>query len=280
MTLEKHGPGPTVAPSARPAAHVPPASGDALDRIVRLAPPWTVFALVASALLVVGMVVWAVTGTVSSSVTTPGFLDDVGATTVRASTAGQVDRVPVALGESVAQGQVVVVFRDGTTLTAPLAGQVVAVSVSPGSTVVSGQSVVIVADLAVDPFVVTKLAPSYISTVRVGMPVRMELEGVPATRYGYLLGTLSEISNDPFTNDRIATRLGVEPEVVAAALGDKPGLLAVVRLQPDRSTPTGFAWTVGQGPSIVAQQGLPITVHTVLKESTPLGMVFPQFARP
>ncbi len=277
MTLQKRGPAPTGA--VTPAGAPPAASGDALDRIVRLAPPWTVFALVASALLVVGMLVWAVTGTVSSSVTTPGFLDDVGATTVRASTAGKVDTVAVALGDSVAQGQVVVVFRDGTSLTAPLAGQVVAVSVSPGSTVVSGQSVVIVADLAVDPFVVTKLPPSYISTVRVGMPVRMELEGVPATRYGYLIGTVSEITNNPFTDAQIATRLGVDPGVVAASLGDAPGLLAVVRLQPDRTTPTGFAWTVGQGPSVVAQQGLPITVHTVLQESTPLGMVFPQFAR-
>lgn len=106
----------------------------------------------------------------------------------------------------------------------------------------------------------------------------MEVEGAPASRYGYLVGTISDITNNPYSNAQIAARLGIDQQVVASELGDAPGLLAVVRLQPDRSTPTGFAWTVGQGPSLIAQQGVMITVHTVLKESSPLGMVFPQFA--
>jgi multidrug efflux pump subunit AcrA (membrane-fusion protein) len=273
MTLQQHGSAP-----ANRGEEPPSAPTDPLDRVVRLAPTWTVFALLASGLLVVGIVVWAVTGTVSSTVTTPGFLDDVGASTVRASAPGQVDLVPVQLGDMVQRGQVVATLRDGAPLTAPLQGQVVSVTVSPGSTVVPGQSVVIVADLTVDPFVVTKVAPSYISTIRVGLPVRMEVEGAPASRYGYLLGTISDITNNPYTNAQIATRLGIDEQVVATELGAAPGLLAVVRLQPDRSTPTGFAWTVGEGPTLIAQEGVAITVHTVLKESTPLGMVFPQLA--
>ncbi|MDQ6895450.1 MAG: HlyD family efflux transporter periplasmic adaptor subunit [Actinomycetota bacterium] len=273
MTLEKHGPGGT-SDLGRPLT----ASADQVDRVVRLAPTWTLFALVASGVLVVGIVVWALTGTVSSTVTSPGILHDIGATTVRATASGQVDRVPVTVGDMVKTGQVVTVLRDGTTLTAPLEGQVVSVTVSPGSTVVPGQSVVIVADLTIDPLVVTKVAPSYISTIRVGLPVRMEVEGAPASRYGYLVGAISDITNNPYSNAQIAARLGIDQQVVASELGDAPGLLAVVRLQPDRSTPTGFAWTVGQGPSLIAQQGVMITVHTVLKESSPLGMVFPQFA--
>ncbi len=253
-------------------------TADPIDRLVRLAPTWTVFALVASGILVVGMVVWAFTGTVTSALTSPGVLDDVGATTVRASAPGKVDQVPVRLGDVVKQGQVVATFQDGTSLTAPSQGQVVSVDVSPGSAVVSGQSVVIVSDLTVDPVVVTKIAPSYIGTVRVGMPVRLEVEGAPASRYGYVLGTVSDITDDPFTNAQIATRLRLDPDVVATELGEASGLLAVIRLQPDRSTPTGYAWTVGEGPKLIAQQGVSITVHTVLKESTPLGMVFPQFA--
>ncbi|MEO7236565.1 MAG: HlyD family efflux transporter periplasmic adaptor subunit [Lapillicoccus sp.] len=256
------------------------ASTDPIDRVVRLAPTWTLFALAASGVLVIGIVVWALTGTVSTSVTTPGILDDASSSTVQVTSTGQVDRVPVSVGDVVKQGQVVATLRDGTALTAPLAGQIVAVSVSPGSRVVAGESVVTVSDLTVDPVVVTKVAPSFLSTVRVGLPVRMEVQGASASRYGYLLGTISDITSTPFTNAQIATRLGVDEQLVASELGDAPGLLAVVRLQVDPSTPTGYAWTVGQGPSIVAQQGVPITVHTVLQESTPLGMIFPQLAGP
>lgn len=275
VTIEKPGPsdqhslGNRLAPAADP-----------IDRVVRLAPTWTVFALAACGLLVVGIVVWALTGTVSSTVTTPGFLDDVGATTVRVTTTGVVDQVPVQRGDMVTKGQVVAGLRDGTTVTAPLAGQVVAISVSQGSSVVPGQAVVIVADLSVDPFVVTKVAPRYISTVHVGLPVRMEVEGASATRYGYLVGTITEMTNVPFTNPQIATRLDLEEQVVVSALGDAPGLLAVIRLHKDPRTPTGYEWTVGEGPTIVAQEGVGITVHTVIKETTPLGMVFPQFAPP
>lgn len=273
MTLQHDG------PDGNPGSGGPlTRSADPIDRVVRLAPPWTVFALAACALLVVGIVVWALTGTVSSTVTTPGFLDDVGATTVRVTTAGVVEQVPVKRGDMVKQGEVVAALRDGTTVTAPLDGQVVSVSVSHGSAVVPGQAVAIVADLTVDPFVVTKVAPSYISTVHVGLPVRMEVEGAPASRYGYLLGTITEITNVPFNNAQIATRLDVDQQVVASGLGDAPGLLAVIRLQPDPHTPTGYAWTVGDGPTIVAQEGVGITVHTVIRETTPLGMVFPEFA--
>ncbi len=253
-------------------------STDPIDRVVRLAPTWTIFALVASGVLVVGMVVWALTGTVSSSVTTPGILDDAGGSTVRVTTTGQVDQLPVSVGDVVTQGQVVATLRDGTTLTAPQAGQIVAVSVSPGSRVVAGESVVTVSDLTVDPFVVTKVAPSYLSTVRVGLPVRMEVQGASASRYGYLIGTISDITSTPFTNAQIASRLGVDEQLVASELGETPGLLAVVRLQRDPANATGYAWTVGDGPSIVAQQGVPITVHTIIQETTPLGMIFPQFA--
>lgn len=273
MTLEKSGPAPT---RRRGSAGTP--SGDPIDRVVRLAPTWTRFALVACGALVIGIVVWAITGTVSSTVVSPGILNDIGATTVRSASTSQVDQLPVHLGDAVKKGQPVATLKDGTTLTAPVDGQVVSVTVSTGSTVVPGQSVVIVADLTIDPVVVTKVAPSYISTVRVGLPVRMEVEGAPASRDGYLLGTVSDISNNPFTNAQIAARLGLDEQVVASELGDAPGLLAVVRLQPDRSTPTGFAWTVGQGPTLVAQQGVVVTVHTILKETSPLGMVFPQFA--
>ncbi len=255
-------------------------STDPIDRVVRLAPTWTLFALAASGVLVIGMVVWALTGTVSSRVTTPGILDDAGGSTVQAASTGQVAQVPVSVGDVVKQGQVVATLRDGTTLTAPQDGEIVAVSVSPGSRVVAGESMVTVSDLTVDPFVVTKVAPSYLSTIRVGLPVRMEVEGASASRYGYLLGTVSDITSTPFTNAQIATRLGVDEQLVASELGDAPGLLAVVRLQRDPSTPTGYAWTVGQGPTIVAQQGVPITVHTVLQETTPLGMIFPQLAGP
>ncbi len=274
MTLDHRGPG--VNKRHRLGQPVTP-SADPIDRVVRLAPPWTVFALVSSGLLVVGIVVWALTGTVTSSVSTPGFLYDVGATTLRASSQGVVDQVVVQLGDNVKQGQPVATLVGGTTLTAPKDGSVVSVNVSPGSSVTPGQSVAIVVDPRIDPYVVTKLPPSYISTVRVGLSVRMEVEGAPASQYGYLLGTLADITNDPFTNAQIGTRLGIDQTVVASELGDPPGLLAVIHLHPDPQTPTGYAWSVGQGPTLIAQQGVAITVHTIIKESTPLGVVFPQF---
>src|SRR5664279_4483451 len=83
-------------------------SADPIDRVVRLAPKWTVFVLLACGLLVLGIIIWAVRGTVTSSVSTAGLYNERGSVKVTTDTQVTVDRVLVGLGQQVTKGQQVV----------------------------------------------------------------------------------------------------------------------------------------------------------------------------
>lgn len=253
-------------------------SADPIDRAVRLAPRWTVFVLLACGLLVVGIIVWAVGGTVTSAASTRGLYNEGGAVTVSNHTPSTVDKVLVSVGQEVSKGQELVSLSGGGTLVSPQNGAVTSILVSEGSAMVSGQPAVRVADLAEPDCVVTLVPASMTGTVVVGLPVRMEVSSAPSSKYGYLLGSIGEISSDPLTVAQIATKLGLEEQVVAAQLGTEPGLLAIINLEHDPTAASHNRWSVGQGPPFVITQGVPVAAQIILSERSPIELVFPRSA--
>jgi hypothetical protein len=250
-------------------------SADPIDRVVRLAPKWTVFALLGCGLLVLGIIVWAVRGTVTSSVSTAGLYNERGVEKVLTDTQVTVDRVLVTLGQQVTKGQQVVSLVGGGVMVSPQDGSITAILVSDGSLMAPGKAAVRVTDLTVADDVVTIVPASMTGTVVVGLPVRMEVSSAPSSKYGYLLGTIDAISSGPYTVEQIADRLGLEEQVVAAQLGTEPGLLATIRLDDDPSTASEYRWSVGDGPPFLITQGVPVTAQIILSEQHPIDVVFP-----
>ena len=146
-------------------------SADPIDRVVRLAPKWTVFALLGCGLLVLGIIVWAVRGTVTSSVSTAGLYNERGVEKVLTDTQVTVDRVLVTLGQQVTKGQQVVSLVGGGVMVSPQDGSITAILVSDGSLMAPGKAAVRVTDLTVADDVVTIVPASMTGTVVVGLPV-------------------------------------------------------------------------------------------------------------
>ena len=249
-------------------------SADPIDRVVRLAPTWTVCVLVACGLLVAGTVVWAFAGSVTTSVSTTALYHQAGASDVTVDKAGVVDTVLVELGDEVRNGQQLLRLQDGRMLVSPQNGAVTSVLVSAGLGLAPGDVAVRVTDLQQPDHVVALVPAALTGTVTVGLPVQMEVASAPSSKYGYLLGTVAEISSDPYTSEQIAAKLGLERQIVDTLLGTEPGLLAVVRLEYDADTPSTYRWSVGQGPPFVLTQGVPITARIVLTEQAPNRVVF------
>jgi multidrug efflux pump subunit AcrA (membrane-fusion protein) len=249
-------------------------SADPIDRVVRLAPKWTVFVLLACGLLVLGTIIWALVGTVTSSVSTPALYTEQGSANVVATRAEKVDRILVTVGQQVTEGQRLLTLAGGATQVSPQDGTITAILVSEGSAMWPGKTSVVVTDLAEPDEVVTLVPAAMTGTVVVGLPVRMEVSTAPSSKYGYLLGTIDEISHAPYTVEQTAEKLGFEKQVVAAELGGEPALLATIKLDYDPSTASNYRWSVGQGPPFVLTQGMAVTAEIILKEQHPLGLVF------
>lgn len=250
-------------------------TADPIDRVVRLAPKWTVFVLLSCGLLVAGIIVWAVGGTVTSSVSTRGLFNEGGAAAVSTSTPATVDRVLVSIGQEVFKGQQLVSLTGAGPLLSPRDGVVTTILVSDGSVLLSGQTALRVTDLAEPDCVMTLVPASLTGTVIVGLPVRMEVSSAPSSTYGYLIGSIGEISSEPLTVAQFATKLGLEEQVVAAQLGDEPGLLAVINLEHDPIAASHNRWSIGQGPPFVITQSVPVTAQIILSEQSPIDLVFP-----
>lgn len=250
-------------------------TADPIDRVVRLAPRWTLFVLAACALLVAGALVWAFTGTITTTVTAGGILKDNGYLGVSAQQPGEVQEVLVRSGQQVAAGAPLVALAAGTTIAAPQAATVAAIYVAAGSTVKAGSIVVGLTDPDIPDVVLTMLPASQVGTVVAGLPAQMDVDSAPAATYGYLKGTVLEVSNLPMTTTEVAQTLGMERELVEQSMGTAPGLLTVIGVTPDTANPSHYAWTVGTGPNFLISQGSPMTVEVILSESKPIRVVFP-----
>lgn len=266
-------------PPDRGLGHPVPQTADPIDRVVRLAPRWTVFVLIACGLLVLGVGIWAAVGTVTSAVTAPGLYTQRGSANVVATEAATVDRVLVRLGQEVVEGQELVALRDGAGLAAPQAGTITSVLVSDGSAMWPGKTAVVVTDLTAPDEVVALVPADLTGAVAVGLPVRLDVSLAPASRYGYLLGTVDEISYTPYTTQQIAEKIGLDPQIVALELGAEPALLATIRLTYDPTTRSSYRWSVGDGPPFGITQGVPVEARIILDEQHPLELVFPRLDR-
>lgn len=170
-------------------------TADPIDRVVRLAPRWTIFVLAACALLVVGATVWAFQGRITSTLATPGILIDNGYRAVSAAEPGAVTEVRVDAGDTVSTGDILVVFEDGSTLTSPTNAEVSAVYVAVGSELKAGSAAVGLTDPDLEDVVYTILPATSVGTVEANLPVEMEVASAPSSTYGFLKGRVVEVGN-------------------------------------------------------------------------------------
>ena len=163
-------------------------SADPIDRVVQLAPRWTIFALIACALLVVGATVWAFNGVITQGVSTRGIYKDNGYIAVKATQDGVVTKVYVEPGQDVKAGDPLVHLDPAGDLLSPSNGTVSTLYVTEDSQVRTGAATVAITDLKVKDVVYTLLPSNMIGSVVAGLPAQMDVSSAPATTYGYLKG--------------------------------------------------------------------------------------------
>ena len=132
-------------------------------------------------------------------------------------------------------------------------------------------------DYNIPDVVMTLLPASMTGSVTAGLPVELTVASAPSTQYGYLEGSILEVSNTPLTTDDIGAILGLQPEVVALALGSEPGILAVVGLTPIRPPRPVTPGPLGRA-SLAIVNGTPATAKVILSRQPPIDVIFPGLA--
>lgn len=229
-------------------------STEEIDLPVRFARPQGWLVLTVTVLVVVAAAVWAVTGTVSSTLAAPGILTHgQGSYVLQSPVAGQVTAVLAEEGRRVAANAPILKVRtaQGTAVVRSLAaGRLTTMVATIGSVVTTGADVASVERVAHadDPLTATLYVPAESgATVPVGASVDLTVQSVPSQRYGVLRGRVKAVGRTAQTRQRIGAYLG------NSQLGEQfsqhgPPVAVLVQLVAAPHHTSGYAWSTSGGP--------------------------------
>ncbi|HEU0302038.1 MAG TPA: NHLP bacteriocin system secretion protein, partial [Longimicrobium sp.] len=172
-------------------------------------------------------------------------------------------------------------LRTTSEVISPYTGRVLEVMAEQGSIVERGQLVLTV-DLT-GKTVTGLQAILYIPSVHgkkvnPGMLVQIAPSTVKKEEFGYLLGTVTYVSDFPVTPQGM-TRVLKNEQLVSALSGDDAPYEVHVDLLPDSENVSSYRWTSSKGPPLRIQSGTLASAGIVVERRRPILMVIPALRR-
>ncbi|MFF6782929.1 HlyD family efflux transporter periplasmic adaptor subunit [Streptomyces sp. NPDC012510] len=229
-------------------------SPEELDLPVRFARPqgWLVLSVTVVAMAAAS--VWAVTGSVTSTVSAPAVLTHgQGSYILQSPVAGQVTAVLAKQGERLpARSPVLkVATADGETVVRSVAaGRVSALAATIGQIIRSGADVAAVEKVsgADDPLYATVYVPAEnAASIPENARVDLTVQSAPTERYGVLRGHVRSVDRTAQTPQSIGAFLGDSQLGEQFTKKGRP-VAVTVRLDREASTESGYKWSSKDGP--------------------------------
>lgn len=252
-------------------------SPEQLDTEVRLVRPAGWIALGAVVLVLVAFIVWCFVGTVTTTFPAAGVLaTQYGTVNSVSPDAGTVSEVFVSAGEEVAEGDRIatVATEDGrVTVDAAAGGTIVELLAYPSDPVEAGATVASIQPDDDDMRVYAFVPIDGTQPIKPGMPVQISVTTVPSEEYGLLRGTVSRVGTHPVTRAGVFALLNND-EITNIIVSGAPVVQVEVALT-EADTPTGYAWTAGEGPPEELAAGTLVNSTVITAVQPPISLLFP-----
>ncbi len=249
-------------------------SPEQLDQLLQVANPKAWVSVLALVLLVMIGLIWSVFGTISTSVSTAGFLlPAAGITQMTAPANGIIRHLYVTPGVKVRAGQVIVRMKTGggrmISVTSPTADQVIDVRCTRGAYVAAGD--ILATEQPVNGKVVARfLVPlGEAAQIHLGMQAQISPDNVNSVTYGYLIGRVTAISQYPTTTAGLMAQVG-NPTLVHMFLSSGPVIEVDVALLTDSHSGSGYRWSSSVGPPTKLSAGTLAQVKFVVNRIHPI----------
>ncbi|MEG3627787.1 HlyD family efflux transporter periplasmic adaptor subunit [Streptomyces poriticola] len=229
-------------------------SPEELDIPVRLARPQGWLVLSVTVLAMAAASVWAVTGSVTSTVGAPAVLTHgQGSYLLQSPVAGQVTAVLTEQGRRLPADAPVLKVRtgDGETVVRTVeAGRISALAATVGQIITTGADVAAVERIAGadDPLYATVYVPARnAAAIPAHAAVDLTVQSVPSQEYGVLRGEVKSVDRTAQSARQIAAFLGDAQLAEQFAQGGRP-VAVTVELRRSSATRSGYAWSSAAGP--------------------------------
>ncbi|MFH9821797.1 HlyD family efflux transporter periplasmic adaptor subunit [Streptomyces bobili] len=256
-------------------------SPEELDLPVRFARPQGWLVLSVTVVVMAAASVWAVTGSVTSTVSAPAVLTHgEGSYILQSPAAGQVTAVLAKEGERLPAGSPVLKVRtaDGDTVVRTVAaGRVTALAATLGQIVSTGANVAAVEKVAEadEPLYATVYVPAEnAASVPADAAVDLTVQTVPSQRYGVLRGRVKSVDRSAQSAQQIAAFLG-DGQLGEQFTREGRPVAILVRLDRSSTTRSGYAWSSADGPPYALTSMTMATASIRLADQRPLDWLLP-----
>ncbi|MFF7945892.1 HlyD family efflux transporter periplasmic adaptor subunit [Streptomyces griseorubiginosus] len=229
-------------------------SPEELDLPVRFARPqgWLVMAV--TVVVIAAASVWAVTGSVASTVSAPAILTHgQGSYILQSPVAGQVTQVIAKEGVRLPANSPVLKVRtaDGDTVVRTVAaGRITALAATIGQIISTGANVAAVEKVAHadDPMYATVYVPAEnAASIPEDAAVDLTVSSVPTQEYGVLRGHVKSVDRSAQSAQQIAAFLG-DSQLGEQFTKDGRPVAVLVKLDRSKGTKSGYRWSSADGP--------------------------------
>ncbi|MEU2339057.1 HlyD family efflux transporter periplasmic adaptor subunit [Streptomyces sp. NPDC013172] len=229
-------------------------SPESLDLSVHLARPqrWLVLSVTVCAMAVAS--VWAVAGSVVSSISAPAILTyGQGSYVLQTPVAGLVTAVLAKQGERLPANSPVMEVRRGQSeslVRTIAAGRISLFAVGVGQIVRTGTDIAIVEKIAhaSDPLYATVYVPAErAALIPANASVDLTVQSVPVEKYGLLRGHVKSVDHSVESEQQISAFLGDSQLGEQFTEAGRP-VAVLVELTGSAATKSGFLWTAAGGP--------------------------------
>jgi hypothetical protein len=257
------------------------ATPEELDKMIQVTNLKGWIALAGLTLVVVAALAWSILGGIPTVVKATGVLvRQGGIQEIQTPDDGQISGLSLKPGDPVKEGQFIARFNGagGTQkdLTSPFSGTIIGVLVS-NDTPVKAQSTVVQIEQTDKPLktiLVMSLATG--KQIKTGTKVQISPTTVRPEEHGFLLGTVSYVSQLPVSPESLYNQLRSN-ELVAVLSAAGPAIEVDVTLEPDAATVSGLKWSTEKGPPFKLSNGTLVQANLVVGEQRPIDLILPVF---
>lgn len=248
-----------------------------LDQLMQVTNPRNWLALLALLIAVLGILVWSFLGRLPLAVSGSGLLLRANSGAIVSPVDGLVANLSVVDGDVVKVGDAIAVITqvDGTatTVTSVISGTVTGINVAQGLQTRQGATLVSVEQLGQPLTAVAYLPLTSGKVIDTGMVAQLSPGTADVETYGYLLGTVSSVSDFPVTSVDISGLFGTDA-LDQDFLVHGPVIQIIVDLQQDTNNESGYKWSSSTGPDFQLKTGTPVKAQIITEERRPIAMVF------
>ncbi|MFF0791741.1 HlyD family efflux transporter periplasmic adaptor subunit [Streptomyces spiralis] len=256
-------------------------SPEELDLPVRLARPQGWLVLSVTLVAMAAACVWAVTGSVASTVSAPAVLTHgQGSYVLQSPVAGQVTAVLAEQGERLPANAPVLKVRTAqgeSVVRTVAAGRITALAATIGQIISTGANVAAVEKVAhpSDPLYATVYVPAQnAAAIPADAAVDLTVSSVPAQRYGVLRGHVKSVDRSAQSAQQIAAYLGDSQLGEQFSRKGRP-VAVLVRLDVSPTTKSGYRWSSADGPPFRPDSMTLATASIRLADQRPVDWLLP-----